>query len=180
MVPEFVVKDYSHDVFISYSHRDKQWVDSVLVPNLRSNGLRVLTDDDFVVGISAIENMSNAVKQSKRTLVVLTPDWVASEWTSYEGFLTTYVDPSGKAQRIIPVLLKACTPPDWIGFRTRTGVDLPGGGQGQRGLTAVPTPHHVIATRVVAGITPGNCETRYIRPVVRAVGMSAQHHRRPP
>jgi len=116
------VNDYAHDVFISYSHRDKQWVDGVLVPNLRNNGLRVLTDDDFVVGISAIENMSNAVRQSKRTLVVLTPDWVSSEWTSYEGFLTSYVDPSGKAQRIIPVMLKPCTPPEWIGFRTR--VDL--------------------------------------------------------
>jgi len=127
------VNDYAHDVFISYSHRDKQWVDSILVPNLRNNGLRVLTDDDFAVGISAIENMSNAVKQSKRTLVVLTPDWVTSEWTSYEGFLTTYVDPSGKEQRIIPVLLKACTPPEWIGFRTR--IDLIDDSQFARQMT---------------------------------------------
>jgi len=116
------VNDYAHDVFISYSHRDKRWVDAVLVPNLRNNGLRVLTDDDFVVGISAVENMSNAVKRSRRTLVVLTPEWVGSEWTAYEGFLTTYVDPSGREQRIIPVMLKPCTPPEWIGFRTR--IDL--------------------------------------------------------
>jgi len=116
------VAGYLFDVFISYSHRNKQWVDSVLVPHLRNNGLKVQTDDDFIVGKSAIENMSDAVKQSKRTLIVLTPDWVRSEWTAYEGFLTTYVDPSGKEQRIIPVMLEPCTPPEWLAFRTR--IDL--------------------------------------------------------
>ena len=113
---------YTYDVFISYSHRNKQWVDTTLVPLLQKNNLKVLTDDEFVVGISAVENMSNAVKQSKRTLIVLSPEWVQSQWTAYEGFLTTYVDPSGKEQRIIPVMIESCTPPEWLAFRTR--IDL--------------------------------------------------------
>jgi TIR domain len=116
------MSEYVHDVFISYSHRDKAWVDGVLVPALRENKLRVLTDDAFELGLSAIENMSNAVKTSRRIVVVLTPEWVNSEWTTYEAILTAYVDPSGAQRRIIPIMRRACEPPQWIGFRTR--IDL--------------------------------------------------------
>ena len=114
--------DFTHDVFISYSHRDKEWVDGVLAPTLRENQLTVLTDDQFEPGLSAIVNMSTAVKSSRRIVVVLTPDWVDSEWTSYEAILTTYADPSGSQKRVIPIMRRPCEPPEWIAFRTR--IDL--------------------------------------------------------
>src|SRR5688572_14907320 len=110
---------YTHDVFISYSHVDGQWVSGVLVAKLRDGGLNVLLDEtDFIPGASSIENMTNAVRQSRRTLVVLTPEWVSSDWTQFEALLTTQLDPSGRERRLIPIMRKPCKPPDWVGYRS--------------------------------------------------------------
>src|SRR5688572_7542099 len=110
---------YTHDVFISYSHVDGQWVSGVLVAKLRDGGLNVLLDEtDFIPGASSIENMTNAVKQSRRTLVVLTPEWVGSDWTQFEALITTQLDPSGRDRRLIPIMRKPCKPPEWVGYRS--------------------------------------------------------------
>ncbi|HVG23981.1 MAG TPA: toll/interleukin-1 receptor domain-containing protein [Thermoanaerobaculia bacterium] len=107
------------DVFISYSHKDEQWVNDVLVPQLRAADVDVLIDaEDFVPGPAAIQNMANAVAGCQRTLVVLTPNWVASEWTQYEGLLTAYDDPSGARGKMIPILRAKCDPPKWLAIRS--------------------------------------------------------------
>ena len=111
--------EFSHDVFISYSHKDKPWVSTVLVKALRDHGLRVLVDEsDFEIGHSSIENMADAVQQSRRTLAVLTPNWVGSEWTRFEGLLTAQEDPTGARGRLMPILRQKCDPPKWLSIRS--------------------------------------------------------------
>ncbi|HEX7828919.1 MAG TPA: toll/interleukin-1 receptor domain-containing protein [Thermoanaerobaculia bacterium] len=108
-----------HDVFISYSHKDKEWVDGVLVKSLAANGIDVLIDsDDFAGGTTSIENMSNAVTGAARTVVVLTPNWVASEWTRFEGLLSAQSDPTGSKGKMIPILRQKCEPPTWMAIRS--------------------------------------------------------------
>src|SRR5258708_5329320 len=51
--------EYRHDVFVSYSHHDKKWVQEVLVKNLVQNRLNVIIDDDFDLGFSSADNMNN-------------------------------------------------------------------------------------------------------------------------
>lgn len=107
------------DVFISYSHKDEQWVNAVLVPGLRANGVDVLIDaEHFQPGPAAIQNMADAVAGCQRTLVVLTPHWVASEWTQYEALLTAYDDPTGARGKMIPILRSKCDPPKWLAIRS--------------------------------------------------------------
>ena len=75
-------------VFISYSHYDKAWVHEWLLPRLEAAGLKVLIDTrDFTIGAPALVNIERAVESSQRTLLVLTPHWVASEWTNFESLL---------------------------------------------------------------------------------------------
>lgn len=108
-----------HDVFISYSHKDKEWVDGVLVKTLQANGVDVLIDsDDFVGGATSIDNMANAVTSAQRTLVVLTPNWVSSEWTTFEGLLSAQTDPTGSKGKMIPILRAKCDPPKWMAIRS--------------------------------------------------------------
>ena len=110
---------YTHDVFVSYSHVDRPWVADVLVTKLEAGGVRVLIDDrDFEPGASSIENMTKAVKAARQTLVVLTPEWVGSDWTQFEGLLTTQLDPSARERRLIPIMRKRCTPPEWVSYRS--------------------------------------------------------------
>ena len=111
--------EFSHDVFISYSHKDKPWVSDVLVKALRDNGLRVLVDEsDFQGGKASIENMTDAILQSRRTVAVLTPNWVGSEWTRFEGLVTAQEDPTGARGRLLPILRQKCDPPKWLAIRS--------------------------------------------------------------
>lgn len=111
--------EFSHDVFVSYSHKDKPWVSSVLVKALRDNGLRVLVDEtEFEAGQSSIANMTDAILQSRRTVAVLTPNWVGSEWTRFEGLVTAQEDPTGARGRLLPILRQKCDPPKWLSIRS--------------------------------------------------------------
>jgi len=108
--------DYPYDVFVSYSHADAaDWVRQWLVPQLRHAGLKVCVDyDTFDAGIYPYLNMQNAVAHSRRTVVVMTPAWVSSEWTSFEGLTSLSLDPISIGQRTVPVLLQACDPPRFL------------------------------------------------------------------
>jgi hypothetical protein len=109
----------SYDVFISYSHLDEKWVHGWLLPRLESAGLRVCIDyRDFDIGVPSLINMERAAERSRHTLLVLTPSWVKSEWTSFESLLVQTKDPAGLRRRIIPLMLERCELPDRIALFT--------------------------------------------------------------
>ena len=110
---------YKYDAFISYNHKDKEWVQSWLLPKLEEAGLRVCIDfRDFEPGLPSLVNMENAVERSRKMLIVLTPEWTSSEWTLIEALLVGTYDPAGLRRRIIPLLLKPCQPPKRIAMLT--------------------------------------------------------------
>jgi WD40 repeat protein len=110
--------EYQYDVFISYSHTDKEWVHGWLLPRLEAASLRVCIDFDFDVGVPSLVNMERAVDNSRRTLLVLTPAWVESEWTEFETLLTQTTDPAARRRRLLPLLLQPCQPPHRIAMLT--------------------------------------------------------------
>ena len=111
--------DFKYDVFISYSHKDEEWVRNVLLPTLEKQGLKVCIDyRNFIAGKPAIINMADASETSRHTLLVLTPRWVESEWTLYESLLSRTDDPSGLQRRTIPLLLEKCNVPKFISMLT--------------------------------------------------------------
>ena len=110
---------YRYDVFISYSHKDKDWVQGWLLPQLEAAGLRACIDfRDFEPGLPSLVNMEKAGERSRKTLLVLTPNWVESEWTTFESLLVQTDDPAGRRARMIPLLLKPCEPPKRIAMLT--------------------------------------------------------------
>ena len=107
--------EFKYDVFISYSHKDEDWVVNTLLPSLEDAGLKVCIDfRDFVPGKPSRHNMRDACKESAYTVLVMTPAWMASEWTSFEGLLTFLHDPSGKRQRTVPMMVEQCDIPEDI------------------------------------------------------------------
>jgi predicted nucleotide-binding protein len=107
--------DFRYDIFISYSHKDKSWVNGVLLPRLEREGLRVCIDDrDFEIGVPSLFNIENAVEHSRKTLLVLTPNWIESNWTEFEALLLQTNDPAGRRRRILPLMVQHCTPPSHL------------------------------------------------------------------
>ena len=106
---------YLYDVFISYSHVDRTWVWRSLLPRLEKAGLKVCIDDrDFEYGVPSLINMERAVDNSRRTLIVLTPNWVSSAWTDFESLLVATQDPAARHGRLLPLKLTDCEPPPRI------------------------------------------------------------------
>jgi hypothetical protein len=108
-----------YDVFISYSHRNKEWVRGWLVPQLKNAELKVCIDhESFEPGAPSITEMERAVLQSRTTVLVLTPEYLQSEWTEFENILVQTLDPAAHQRRLLPVLLVRCELPLRIGILT--------------------------------------------------------------
>ncbi|XP_041609707.1 toll-like receptor 1 [Vulpes lagopus] len=71
--------------FISYSGHDSAWVKSELLPNLEKEELRIcLHERNFIPGKSIVENIINCIEESYKSIFVLSPNFVQSEWCHYE------------------------------------------------------------------------------------------------
>jgi len=108
-------KSYKYDVFISYSHKDGDWVTQTLVPRLEAGGLRVCIDKrDFTPGRASLLNMQDGISNSQHILLILSPNWVESRWTQFEAELARTSDPAGVKARTIPLLWKPCVIPEYL------------------------------------------------------------------
>jgi hypothetical protein len=102
----------TYDVFISYSHNNSDWVRNTLLPKLESHGFSVIIDyRDFKSGSFSVDEMQRAVEDSKHTLLVLTTDYVKSDWTKFENVMAQTSDPGATQRKIIPVLREDCNIP---------------------------------------------------------------------
>jgi tetratricopeptide (TPR) repeat protein len=118
-----------YDVFISYSSRDKNWVQGELLPRIEQAGLKAFIDfRDFTRGAPSIKEMERGVVECRKTLVVLTPDYVKSGWAEVENIMVQTLDPANRDLRLIPLLKRECDKPLRIGALTHIdftdGADL--------------------------------------------------------
>lgn len=71
--------------FISYSGHDSAWVKNELLPNVEKEGIKIcLHERNFVPGKSIMENIINCIEKSYKSIFVLSPNFVQSEWCHYE------------------------------------------------------------------------------------------------
>ena len=117
---------YAYDVFISYSHADKDWVRSELLPYLESAGLRVCIDyRDFELGAPIVTEMRRGLTVSRRTLLILTPDYLGSAWTRFEQSMLQTLDPDNRKRRLIPLMKEACDLPLEISYLNYLDLTVP-------------------------------------------------------
>jgi nucleoside phosphorylase len=100
------------DIYISYNQADKAWVSDELLPRIEDAGLQAIVDyRDFEIGVPKLVNIERAVERTRQTLIVMTPDWLASHWNAFQGILASTEDPSGVQQKLLPIMLERCKPP---------------------------------------------------------------------
>ncbi len=110
---------FKYDVFISYSSADEEWVEQTLLKTLEDAGLHACIDfRDFPVGRPTIINIQNAVLESRHTVLVITQNWIKSEWTLFESLLIRTKDPGSLHNRTIPLRLDPVELPDFISMLT--------------------------------------------------------------
>jgi tetratricopeptide (TPR) repeat protein len=115
--------EFKYDVFISYSSRDKGWVRDELLVRIEQAGLQAFIDfRDFSRGAPSIKEMERGIIQSRKTLVVLTPAYIESEWCEIETLMLQTLSPSNRDLRLIPLLRTPCAKP--LHLEALTHVDL--------------------------------------------------------
>jgi tetratricopeptide (TPR) repeat protein len=131
MTDQDMTDQYKYDVFVSYCSGDKHWVRGELLNRLEAARLRVLIDfRDFQPGVPNIIEIERGIKDSRKTLVVLTPAYVASQWCEMESVMLQTLSPSNCDRRLIPLLRTSCDKPlrlgalTYVDFTDEADIDL--------------------------------------------------------
>ncbi|XP_075608425.1 toll-like receptor 1 [Balearica regulorum gibbericeps] len=99
--------------FISYSERDSLWVKNELIPNLeKGEGCVQLCQHErnFIPGKSIVENIITCIEKSYRSIFVLSPNFVQSEWCHYELYFAHHKLFSENSNSLILILLEPIPP----------------------------------------------------------------------
>lgn len=82
---EELQRNLQFHAFVSYSGYDSSWVKNELLPNLEKDEIRVcLHERNFVPGKSIVENIIHFIEKSYKSIFVLSPHFIQSEWCHYE------------------------------------------------------------------------------------------------
>jgi len=112
-------------VFISYCHRQGDWVWERLVPCLRYGGAEVLIDKErFQAGKAVAGQMNTVQDRADLSLLVLSPDYLTSNYCIHEMDRAIAKDPTFQYGKTIPVLRLACSLPAQITQHNPIYVDL--------------------------------------------------------
>ena len=102
-------------IFVSYCHRQGEWVLDRLVPCLRAAGVEVVIDRErFVAGRAVSNQMDRAQDDAEATLLALSPDYLASPFCRPEMERALARDPGFRAGSVVPALLAPCELPEPI------------------------------------------------------------------
>lgn len=105
-----------YDLFISYSQADRGWVEGYLLDALAAANVRVVSELNFSLGAPRLVEFERALKQSKRTLLVLTPAYVAESALQFVELLVIHFGLESGTWPVIPLVLEEVELPPRLAF----------------------------------------------------------------
>jgi tetratricopeptide (TPR) repeat protein len=118
---------FKFDVFLSHNRAQKDWTRELAI-RLRSAGFKVWFDEWALRGgeVGSI-GMERGLEESRHVVLVLSPEFIASEWTDYETQIALVLSPANRDRKLIPILHTKCDLPtrisriNWINFSDAIG-----------------------------------------------------------
>jgi len=104
-----MTQDSSQDFFVSYNKADREWAEWIAWQLEAEGYTTVLQAWDFLPGSNFVLDMDKASQQASRTIALLSPDYLASQFTPAEWAAAFAQDPTGQQGKLLPIRVKACT-----------------------------------------------------------------------
>ena len=105
----------ARDFFVSYTGVDVAWAEWIAW-QLEADGYTVVLQAwDFLPGTNFPLEMHNAAATARRTLAVLSPDYLSSDFAQPEWAAAFKKDPTGAGRRLLTVRVRPCDPPGLLG-----------------------------------------------------------------
>jgi TIR domain len=98
------------DFFISYTQVDRPWAEWIAWQLEEAGYTTVLQAWDFRPGSNFVLEMQRATVEAKRTIAVLSPDYLAAQFTQPEWMAAFTQDPTGAKGVLLPVRVQKCDP----------------------------------------------------------------------
>src|SRR5262249_36286758 len=96
---------HQYDLFISYTDADSAWVEGYLLDALNQAGVRCLSEAAFELGTPRLLEFERAVRQSRRTLLVLSPAYSVDTFSQFTNLLAQSYGLETATWPVIPLVL---------------------------------------------------------------------------
>ena len=104
------VDQHMADFFVSYTSADKAWAEWIGYV-LEEEGFAVdIQVWDFRPGNNFVLEMQRAATEADRTIMVLSPDYLKSQFASPEWAAAFAQDPQGLKRKLVPIMVRQCQP----------------------------------------------------------------------
>ncbi len=102
------LQEPSKDFFISYNRADRNWAEWIAW-QLEQTGFSVIIQEwDFRPGSNFVVEMDRASQQARRTIAILSHDYLHANDKKAEWAAAFQRDPTGEQSVLVPVRVKAC------------------------------------------------------------------------
>jgi tetratricopeptide (TPR) repeat protein len=98
------------DFFISYNRADRHWAEWIAWQLEASGYSTVIQAWDFRPGGNFVLDMQRAATEAERTIAVLSPDYLTSQFTASEWAAAFAEDPTGEKGLLLLVRVRECEP----------------------------------------------------------------------
>src|SRR5258708_38972276 len=110
--------DSQFDLFISYADADRAWVEGFLLDALAAAGINYHSESAFSLGAPRLLEFERAVQQSRRTLLIISPAYLAEDSTQFIDLLAQTHGLESATWPVIPLKLHPVTMPPRLAILT--------------------------------------------------------------
>ncbi|HEU5100987.1 MAG TPA: TIR domain-containing protein [Roseiflexaceae bacterium] len=115
----------THDLFISYAEADRAWVNNFLADALEEAGVKIHSEDAFALGVPRLVEFERAIKQSTRTLLILSPAYLADTFGQFVDVLVNSYGMETATWPVIPLTLQEVDLPPRLSQLVRLDASTP-------------------------------------------------------
>ncbi len=101
-----MVNSAQYDLFISYAQADHEWVEGYLQDALTQAGVHFHSERAFALGVPRIKEFENAIQHSRRTLLVISPAYLADGFNLFVDLLGQSYGLDSQTWPVIPLVLQ--------------------------------------------------------------------------